>query len=110
MNQLNLDNEAQELLTGTLRDGMLCLVLYIALWLLFEKIIKNQNLKAISIGVITPLFFYYSVGYLVYPLTLLLYILQIDSIGLLGGIIFGLLKPLSLLSGILVALYLLKEK
>ncbi len=110
MNNLNFDNEAQELLKVTLINGTLSLLCYILIWFILSKIIKNKKTKAILIGLITPFFFYYSVGHLWYPLGLLLYVLEIDPVGLISGIIFGLLKPLSLVSGILVTLYLIKKK
>ncbi|MBE9047168.1 hypothetical protein IQ255_22675 [Pleurocapsales cyanobacterium LEGE 10410] len=105
----NFDDEAQELIKITLTNGMLALICYLIIYATVNKLIASRKIKAIVLGIITPFFFYYSVGHLIYPFTMLLYILKIDSIGLVGGVIFGLLKPLSLLSGIFVALYSIKK-
>ncbi|MGL5875573.1 MAG: hypothetical protein ACRC2R_24955 [Xenococcaceae cyanobacterium] len=106
----DFDNEALELLKATLKNGIFFLLCYAGLWLLLSKSITNKKAKAITIGLITPFFFYYSVGSLAYPLMLLLYIAEIDPIGITFSLIIVLLIPLSLLSGILVASYLLKNK
>lgn len=110
MNYLNLDTEAQELLIGTLRDGIFYLFCYTILFFLFSKFIKNQKIKAIIIGLITPFFFYYSALSFWYPSSLLLSFLKIDPAGLLSGLIFFLITPLSLISGISMTFYLLKKK
>ncbi|MEL6987818.1 MAG: hypothetical protein AAGK97_08300 [Bacteroidota bacterium] len=110
MSELNLDKEAQALLTSSLMQGLLFLILYIGMFFLLSICIKNKKIRAIMIGAITPVFFYYSAGNLWHPLNILLYVLQIDPIGLTGGIIIGLLKPLSLISGIAVFFYLWKKK
>ena len=106
----NFDKEALQLLKTTLTNGFIVLICYIFSYFLLNKLIKNKKIKAIVVEMITPIFFYYSIGYLSHPFTVLLYVLKIDPIGLIGGIIFGLLKPLSLLSGILVALYISKNE
>ncbi len=106
----NFDNEAWELLKTTLINGLSILICYSILYFVLNKLLANRKIKAIVIGLITPFFFYYSIGYLIHPFTVLLYFLEIDPIGIIGGLIFGLLKPLSLISGIFVAFYLFKKK
>ena len=106
----NFDNEAQELLKATLINGIAIIICYFLICFLLNKLISNAKIKAIVIGIITPFFFYYSVGFLTHPFAILLYVLKIDSIGIIGGLLFGLAKPLSLISGVLVALYIIKNK
>ena len=105
-----MDNfEIQELLKATL-IGSFILISYFMVCFVSNKIIDSGIVKAIVVGAATPFFFYYSIAYLIHPFAILLYILEIDPIGLLGGIIIGLLKPLSFMSGILVFLYLFNKK
>ncbi|GAB4531391.1 MAG: hypothetical protein Tsb0014_14870 [Pleurocapsa sp.] len=101
--------EIQELLKATV-IGSLILTGYFIVYFVSNKIINRRLIKAIVIGTVTPFFFYYSIAYLIHPFAVLLYILEIDPIGLIAGIISGLLKPLSLLSGILAALYINKNR
>lgn len=104
-----MDNlETQELLKAAL-IGSLILICYLIVYFVSNKLINRRLLKAIVVGAVTPFFFYYSIAYLIHPFAMFLYILEIDPIGLLSGIIIGLLKPLSLVSGILVTFYLLKK-
>ncbi|MBE9047513.1 hypothetical protein IQ255_24440 [Pleurocapsales cyanobacterium LEGE 10410] len=105
----NFANETQELLKAAL-IGSFILICYLIVYFVLNKLIKSSLAKAIVIGAITPFFFHYSIAYLIHPLAIFLYILEIDPIGLVGGIIIGLLKPLSLTSGILVTLYLVKKR
>lgn len=106
----NFNNEAQELLKTTLINGLVILICYLVICFVLHKLFASRKLKAFAIGLITPLFFYYSIGYLTHPFTVLLYVLKIDSIGIIGGLIIGFLKPLSLISGVLVTTYLIKNK
>lgn len=106
----NFDNEARELIKITLLNGIFIFICYLLVYFALNKLIKNTKIKALIIGAITPFFCYYSIGYLTHPFTVLLYILKIDSIGIIGGIIFGLLKPLSFMSGIIVFYYLSKKQ
>lgn len=106
----NFDNEAQELLKATLINGLSIMICYIIVYFILNKLISNRKIKTVIIGALTPFFFYYSIGYLTHPFTVLLYVLKIDPVGIIGGLMFGLLKPLSLISGILIALYLINKK
>lgn len=101
--------EIQELLKATL-IGFLIIICYLVVYFASNKLINSKLSKAIVIGAFTPFFFYYSVAYLIHPFAISLYILKIDPIGLIGGIIIGLLKPLSLLSGVLIFLCLFNKK
>lgn len=104
-----MDNfEIQELLKATLICSFI-LISYFMVYLVSNKIINRRILKAILLGVVTPFFFYYSTAYLIHPFAILLYILEIDPIGLTAGIIIGLLKPLSLISGTFAIFYSLKK-
>ena len=104
------DGEAWQLLIKTSINGVLIVCFYVFTYCFLDKYIKSKKIKSIFIGIITPIFFYYSTSYLLHPFTVLLYFLKIDTIGLTSGVLFYFLKPLSLISGILVALYLNNKK
>jgi hypothetical protein len=100
-----------ELLRVTLINGFCIVMCYLIVFFILNKLIANKKLKAIVIGAITPFFFYFSIAYLWYPMSLLLInVLKIDPLGLISGLIFALFKPLSLMSGILVTMYIIKKK
>lgn len=103
-NTKNIEN-----LKSTLPTAIGTIICYVILWLLINKLIRNKQIKAIVISLTTPFFFYYAVLNLLYPLTMLLHISKVDPLGLTIGLIFALLKPLSLISGALVAWYLIKK-
>ena len=106
----NFDNEAQELLKATLINGIALIVYYAFIYFVLKKLISDAKVRAIIVGILTPFFFYYSVGFLSHPFAILLYVLKIDSIGIIGGLLFGLAKPLSLIFGVLVALHIINKK
>jgi hypothetical protein len=91
-------------------NGFLLLFCYLVIFLILSKLIKNKKIKAILIGLITPFFFYYCALYLWKPLFVFLYVIKIDPLGLISGVIAALIKPLSLISGIWVTFCLLKNK
>ena len=105
----DFNEESLKLLKTTLTNSIFLIICYIIVFYVFIKIIKNKKNKAIIIGLVTSLFFYYITLNLIHPLTVLLYVLRIDVIGIVGGLIFFLLKPLSIIAGILMILYMLKN-
>lgn len=105
----DFNEESVELLKATLINGIFLLFCYLIVFYFLRKTIKNNKAKAVIIGLVTSLFFYNITLNLIHPVTLLLYVLRIDVIGIIGGLIFFLLKPLSIIAGILTILYMLKN-
>lgn len=85
-------------------------VIYIAIWLLTNRMIKNRLIKSIIIGVITPFVAYKFIINFMYPFGFFLYFLRIydPSVAIL---IIGLFsKQLSLIIGIIVTIFLLMKE
>lgn len=97
-----------------LGKATLFLILYIGLWLFLNKIIENKIFKSILIGLITPFFFYHlliNFTFIIfgYPI----YVEEVRDDGTSGallGITYIIAKPLSILAGVLLTIFLLLKK
>ena len=85
-------------------------VLYMSTYIGIKKIFSRKITKAIVIGLFTPFCFYYLITNLVYFIGYIFFWLELKDLGTSILLIAFVVKPVSIIIGIAITIFLLDEK
>lgn len=94
-----------------LAKSLVFLVIYLCLWFVLLKKIKNTIIRGIITGLTTPFFVYYFAMNFVYPASYFLKITNIYDPSVAVLLVYVFVKPISIFAGIMIsAILLVKDK